>query len=473
MIESTNNGGLSAGFVPTPSAAFAEQNAAGPFPLPRPTPLPRKFPWPVLDRGSRVLIYKQDPSVSEIGVRKAFLPHRPASGPRDARIRIQGVPAVSSNSLGDFVVVPDPSNATVMEAFDAVHTFAVVRQTLTLVQRALGAAAVPWQWNTGGNVDPIDVHPHAGVTMNAFYSRSNKCLKFFYFTPPGSPTPPLTYTCRSLDIVSHEAGHAILDGLKPGWLLSSNPPQTGGLHESFGDLMAIFTTLSQLDQVEGIIAQTKANLHDPNFLSSVAEQFGNALGRTTGLRNADNNLKLSEVGTEVHAISQVFTGGIYDVLADWFVLNRDVSRRDDAVTLLETSQYLLSVVLRAIQAAPATAATFADVVNQMRAIVVADGKPASFRASITNNFALREVVAAGSLNLTLDDAAAAAEPAGDLQPLVTDDPGAEQDRSTCCGTMQRTEYTDDTSLIDQEVAAFRAQLEAVPSHQPSKTRVKH
>ena len=462
-----NQDGLSADFIATPTAAYAEQ-AAGPFPLPRPTPLPRKFPWPVLDRGSRVLIYKQDPSVSEIGIRKAFLPHRPASGPRDARVAIQGVPAVSANSLGDFVVVPDPSNATVMEAFDAVHTFSVVRMTLTMIQRALGAAVVPWQWNTGGNVDVLDVYPHAGVTMNAYYSRTNKCLKFFYFTPPGSPTPPLTYTCRSLDIVAHETGHAILDGLKPGWLLSSNPPQTGGLHESFGDLMALFTTLSQLDQVEACIAQTKANLHDTTFLSALAEQFGNALGRSSGLRNADNNLKLSEVGTEVHAISQVFTGGVYDVLADWFALNRDISRRDDAVTLLETSQYLLSVLLRAIQAAPATAATFADVVNQMRAIVVADGKPASFRASITNNFALREVVAANSLNL--DEAAA--EPAGDLQPLVTDLPGVQQDRTTCCGTMQRTEYTEEASLIEQEVAAFRAQLEISPQPHSHKAKVK-
>src|SRR5262249_52484659 len=146
---------------------------------------------------------------------------------------------------------------------------------------------------------------------------------FFFFDKPGAPSPPpRIFTCRSLDIVSHETGHAVLDGLKPNWIMASSTPQTGALHESFGDLTAIFLALSQFDQVEAIIAQTKARLHDKTFLSDLAEEFGLALGRTNGLRNADNNLKLSQVTNEVHDLSQVFTGGIYDVLADFFVLER-------------------------------------------------------------------------------------------------------------------------------------------------------
>ena len=53
----------------------------------------------------------------------------------------------------------------------------------------------------------------------------------------------------------------------------------------------IFLALSQLDQVEAVIAQTKADLHNKTFLADLAEQFGLALGRPNGLRNADNNLK--------------------------------------------------------------------------------------------------------------------------------------------------------------------------------------
>ncbi|UUZ50349.1 hypothetical protein LP420_10835 [Massilia sp. B-10] len=141
------------------------------------------------------------------------------------------------------------------------------------------------------------------------------------------------YTCRSFDIVAHETAHAVLDGLKPAWLLADNPPQTGALHEAFGDLTAIFLTLSQLDQCEAIVAQTRARLHDKTFLADIAEQFGLALGRSNGLRNADNDITLAQAGAEVHAISQVFTGAIYDILADLFALERDPARRDDALVL--------------------------------------------------------------------------------------------------------------------------------------------
>src|ERR1700712_4068902 len=126
-----------------------------------------------------------------------------------------------------------------------------------------GGAPLPWQWNGPGNTDPISVFPHAGVTANAYYSRNEKALKFFYFPKAGDPpAAPQISTRRSLHIVAHETGHAILDGLKPGWLGLSNSPQTGGLHEAFGDITAILLALSRGDQVEAGISQPKANLHD-------------------------------------------------------------------------------------------------------------------------------------------------------------------------------------------------------------------
>jgi hypothetical protein len=384
-------------------------------------------------------MWKQDPSVAEIGIRKAYLPGHVFVGPRDARIVIQGLPPVNPNALGDFIVSPADINA-----FDAVHTFAVVRETLTMYQRNRGGAQLPWQWNSATNTDPLNVFPHAGVTMNAFYSRGEKALKFFFFTKPGDPpTAPQIFTCRSLDIVAHETGHAVLDGLKPGWLGLGNPPQTGGLHESFGDLSAVFLALSQLDQVEAVIAQTRANLHDKTFLSDLAEQFGAALGRPNGLRNADNDLKLSQVGTEVHALSQVFTGGVYDVLADIFAHEQQPNRKDDAAVLYEVGQYMAGLVVRAIIASPAIGATFANVVNSMRAIVVTDGKP-QYRPFITNRFVFREVLPPGS---PLD-----AE--GPLDAHIVDDPEAAQDRRGCCGTMQMAQEGEN----DEALATNRREL---------------
>jgi len=392
-------------------------------------PLPQAF-------GARVLMWKQDPSVSEIGTRRAYLPGAVLAGPRDARIAPgePGIAPVEPDDAGDFVTQPDTPQ------FDAVHTFAVVRQTLTMYQRALLAAGLglplPWQWNKGMDDSPLRIYPHGlSDVMNAFYSRAQACLKFGHFIPDGTDEPAeRVYTCRSFDIVAHETAHAVLDGLKPRWLLADAPPQTGGLHESFGDLSAIFLALAQLDQCEAVVAQTKARLHDKTFLAIIAEQFGAAIGMGAGLRNADNDLRLSQAGTQVHAISQVFTGAVYDVLADLFAWERDPGREDDAAVLHRVAAYLGGVVLRALIAAPDDAASYADVVNEMLRIVGEDGRPAAYANFIRNQFARREVVEAGAA-LAQDYA-----PGTRLAPCVCDAPGARQDRHACCGTMQLPEY---------------------------------
>jgi hypothetical protein len=393
----------------------------------------------------------------EIGIRKAFLPKRVFAGPKDARITTQGLPAVTPNVFGDLIVDPIASP----DAFDAVHTFAVVRMVLTLYERFKSPTPVPWQWNTGGNTDPLNVFPHAGVTQNAFYSRGMKALKFFFFDS-GSP-PHTVFTCRSLDITAHETGHAVLDGLKPGWIGNSNTPQTGGLHESFGDLTAIFLALSQLDQVEAIIAQTKANLHAKNFLSDLAEQFGLALGQTNGLRNADNNLKLSQVSNEVHELSKVFTGGIYDVLADIFAFERKPGVEDEAFTLYRVGRYVCGLVFRAVAQAPNANATYADVVNKMLSIVTSDGKPAEYKQFIVNRFSFREVISPLAVELKADKHV-------DLESAILDEEGATQDRSGCCGTMQLDEYMEDEASLQTELTELAKEFGPAGKKQPAKAR---
>lgn len=454
---------LPVGFVPTPSSAYRQHRKAAqlldqpgkPRPLAGPgnpsapeAGQPADVPLPYAS-GARVLMWKQDPSVDEIGTRKVFLPGVVLAGPRDARIVLASgataIPPVEPNAFGDFVTMPDTPQ------FDAVHTFAVVRQTLTMYQRALSTAGsampLPWQWNSSTDTSPLQVWPYGlPNVMNAYYSRAQACLKFGDFVPDGDTAR--VYTCRSFDIVSHETGHAVLDGLKPRWLLADNPPQTGGLHESFGDLTAIFLALSQLDQCDAVVAQTKAHLHDKTFLADIAEQFGLALGSTTGLRNADNDLTLSQAGTEVHAISQVFTGAVYDILADVFAVERDPALEDCASVLHRVAGWLRGLVLRALIAAPDTAATYADVANEMLRIANEDGKPQAVVNAIRDRFAQREVFAVPA-GLTSD------HPAGlRLAPLVTDAPGARQDRRACCGTMNLAEYYDVERVLQAEADAL-------------------
>jgi hypothetical protein len=445
------------GFVPVPSAPYRQHRKTAQLldqpGKPRPAggpgtpssgeagnggdlPLPYAF-------GARVLMWKQDPSVAEIGTRKAFLPGVVLAGPRDARIAVQAgdLAPVEPNAFGDFVTMPDTPQ------FDAVHAFAVVRQTLTMYQRALSSAAadmpLPWQWNSSTDTSPLQVYPFGlPNVMNAYYSRSQCCLKFGDFVPSGDGAR--VYTCRSFDIVAHETGHAVLDGLKPQWLQADNPPQTGGLHESFGDLTAIFLALSQLDQCEAVVAQTKARLHDKTFLADIAEQFGLALGSTTGLRNADNDLTLAQAGTEVHALSQVFTGAVYDILADLFAFERRPALEDCAGVLHRTAAWLRGLVLRALIAAPDQAASYADVANEMLRIAAADGRPAEYAGFIRERFGQREVL----------DLSATQAGAPRLAPLVSDAPGARQDRRACCGTMNLAEYYGVERLIEREARAL-------------------
>ncbi|MBQ5947119.1 hypothetical protein [Massilia sp. ST3] len=452
--------------IPTPSAPYLQQHRAAQL-LETPAepdheaqteapPLPHAF-------GARVLMWKQDPSLSEIGTRPAYLPGVVLAGPRDARIAPgePGIAPVEPNAFGDFVTQPDTPQ------FDAVHTFAVVRQTLTMYQRALLAAGLPmplpWQWNTSTDTSPLQVYPHGlPNVMNAFYSRAQACLKFGDFVPTGATER--VYTCRSFDIVAHETAHAVLDGLKPRWLLADAPPQTGGLHEAFGDLTAIFLALSQLDQCEAVVAQTKARLHDKSFLADIAEQFGMALGSTTGLRNADNDLRLGEAGTQVHAISQVFTGAVYDVLADLFAHERDPGREDDAAVLHRVAAYLRGLLLRALIAAPGDAASYADVVNEMLRLVVEDRRPPVYANFIRNQFSRRDVVEAGGA-LTEDY-----RPGTRLAPCVCDEPGARQDRHACCGTMQLPEYHRAGQVLDGEAQALARWCAAHGRHGADRSR---
>src|SRR5258706_2875454 len=108
--------------------------ASGPILLPRlPNPIPLPF-----DFTSRMLIYKQDPTVTELGIRKVLVRGLIQSGPRNSRIHIDGVAPVAPNSMNDYIQAPNS------EGFDTVHTFAVVNSAVTLCQRAVGTT-IKWQ----------------------------------------------------------------------------------------------------------------------------------------------------------------------------------------------------------------------------------------------------------------------------------------------------------------------------------------
>jgi len=144
---------------------------------------------------------------------------------------------------------------------------------------------------------------------------------------------------------------------------------------------------------------------------------------TNGLRNADNDLKLSQVTDEVHDISQVFTGGVFDTLADLFTSRRDPRVRDSAEVLYQTGKYIAGLVLRAIVQSPDTNATFADVANAMIKIAKADGEEDCAKF-VQKHFEFREVLGAKAFAGHID-----------LSHF-----GMYASRRCSCGTMQHPQY---------------------------------
>ncbi|KKK45783.1 MAG: hypothetical protein Lokiarch_06970, partial [Candidatus Lokiarchaeum sp. GC14_75] len=387
------------------SKAKADGNGGG-----DPTKTPKTPKKKTSTKGSKVRVWEQDPTVSIPAL--SYIHTSILDGPKDDDINIIGLKIAESDKNNDFLY----DNVKNPEKFDAVHTFSVIRQVLTMYNRAIlkqneNYSGFQWVW---GKV-PIKVYPYAAYGANAYYSRDEQALKFFYFNPNDDETKPLVYTCRSFDIVAHETGHAFLDALCPEFLISWHP-ETGGLHEAFGDLTSIFVLLSQLDMCDEIIAESKADLHNKTFFPVIGEEFGEAIfGKPTGLRNADNDLKMSDVSTEVHEISQVFTGAVYDILAYMFDNHLDLDRYDPAETLFRIGYHVALLIINALYMNKHANATYQEVAQSMIELEQNE----DYKAMILKEFTKREILGVPPSNYDIN---------------------LEFSYKGCCQTMQNDEF---------------------------------
>ncbi|CAH1773212.1 unnamed protein product [Owenia fusiformis] len=374
--------------------------------------------------GSKVKIWKQDPSVKALGIRTEFIDGKVSDGPRDKKItiasrtkwypmgggkvfKIEGIPRIPRDPNGDFLLNLERDAVN----FDAVHTYSIVRLVVTMYERALNRLNITdnfkWQWGD----QPIRVHPHAGNWQNAFYKREWKALCFFY-TAPVRGQGDMVYSCRSLDVVAHETGHAILDSLKPQWLHTTRS-ENGALHEAFGDLTAMFLLLSRMDTCAAIIAESKGDLHQRFFFNLIAEEFGVALGRQYGLRNADNDLTMSQAGREYHRLSRVLTGAVYHILADIFALYRKQDKYDQTESLYRVGKHIISLVILSYTKAPdSDTAAFKDVAENM---IQYETKPA-WKTVIRKHFEDREVLGQNARDFNEISARGVATSASEFTP---------------------------------------------------------
>ena len=195
--------------------------------------------------------------------------------------------------------------------FHQFNVWAVVQRILEFYEasHALGRS-IPW----GFDGNRLLIVPHAGYGENAYYDKYSKSLQFYYFGDEAEPG----YTCLSHDIIAHETGHAILDGIRPLYYQLSTL-QTGAFHEFIADLTAIMMSLFNNDIRRFVAEKTEGKMDEPNVLGQLAEEFGREVENRAYLRTAFNDLKMTDEEVKYslspHLVSQVMTGAMYEILS--------------------------------------------------------------------------------------------------------------------------------------------------------------
>jgi hypothetical protein len=318
-------------------------------------------------------VYFQDPLVAAANPRLAFdeecfVPWEPglADGPTSARFAVVdydghtealAAPARWDRSTDRFL---DPDGKPLDRhnpeplQFHQVNVWAIVQRALDFFESGFGLGRrVPW----GFPGSRLIVVPHAGPGENAYYDRESRSLQFYYFDRGGERV----YTCLSTDIVHHELGHAVLDGIRPHYM-ETVLPETAAFHEFMGDLTAILIAFRNTAFRRQLIDETRGDLSQESTLSGVAEQFGKQVQDKPYLRSARNRLAMKDVAGDQrpHYMSQVLTGAMFDIVVR---LSRYyVSRRGRTVpqAFWDTIQRMQNMAIQPLDLLPPVDVTFRD-----------------------------------------------------------------------------------------------------------------
>lgn len=327
-----------------------------------------------LSTTTKMNYYLQDPTVmSSVGELETpvYLNNlRPLL--EDADIKITR-PVLTSQD-GNFIFNPETPD------FDAASVFAITRTTLNMYRTDLSVLSSLYPHNQrlsntinywkNGTYGKLLITPEAGIGKNAFYMRDDDKREMKFFTFTNTDATPI-HACRSSEIVAHEAGHSILDILKPQYY-GSQRLETVAYHESFGDMTALFWTLSHPYLCRLILKETKGDLHksDHNFLTAVGEQFGQAIGLQNGIRNADENIHVDDAEKEPHSLGTVFTGAIYDTLVDAYeeASRKLTSTESKAKSLFNVAQHLRQMTLYSVVNLSTENPGFSDLSHSLRSV---------------------------------------------------------------------------------------------------------
>lgn len=287
-------------------------------------------------------------------------------------------------------------------------------------------------WHSGS---PLRVKLRAGRDLNAFYDR--KSLQFFYDTD--RVTGRAVYAAESLDVVAHEAGHAVLDVYQPGyWSLPD--PETAAFHEAFADCSSLLVTLGEPSVRRAFLEGAGRSLRASNLVSRLAEALGRAIHDNYGpasvsdptrLRDANNRFRYRKpaslpasgndetLASEPHSFSRVWTGAFYHLVSELLAEGLRERGGRDLVAAVEVARRRAGRLLaRAVETSPPGEARYAALGARMLAIDDADSRSG---AAASAPDAIRRAFARHGIRLPRAARARAGD--GALRSLDPDRPG--------------------------------------------------
>jgi hypothetical protein len=307
-----------------------------------------------------------------------------------------GIPRDPFSDVTDRQLLEDPR-------FHAQNVYAIVMRILGRFEFALGRR-VGWGFDT----HQLKVAPHAFVDANAFYSSEDEALVFGYFPARKGGT---VFSALSHDVVAHETTHAIIDGLREHFLDPSSPDQAA-FHEGYADVVALLSVFSLPGITEVLIdhigdsparrrgrsasrrhlvrrsAVTATSLRE-SILLGLAEQMGSELSGVRGhaLRRSVTLKPSPEYYRdpvrhpdylEAHQRGEILVAAVLDAFVNvWAhrlealgeVTPGHLDRARVVEEGAEAADYLLTMVIRALDYTPPTHLLFSDFLS---ALVTAD-----------------------------------------------------------------------------------------------------
>lgn len=213
----------------------------------------------------RIKVYPQDPMVGPtefIEVPKSLVGDRLSSD--RIRTRDRAPIAIADDGTYDYEIGTPQ--------FDQANAHGIVARSLVMYDTYLGTEA---RMSFRG---PLRVVPRKGRGKSAYFSRWDKSINFLEWDSPS--LKKRVTTAQSADVISHEIGHAVWDGLRP---RAGYSGEAGAFHEAFGDCSALLHALQPESNLTKALEQNGGDLKVASLLSRMAEEFG------VGFNKEDND----------------------------------------------------------------------------------------------------------------------------------------------------------------------------------------